>query len=436
MKTILLRSTSQINSITSDRCNRVTNFAGNVAYNQLPMTRTWKRAKWHLVSLVLLVAMMLGFIRQGFAQTQTFSTPGTFSGVNGFTVPAGVTSITVEVWGGGGAGGGGNTVAAGGGGGGGYRKVTNVSVVPGTQYTIVVGAGGIGTTATGPAGGASTGTFGATVVSANGGSGGASGTPGAGGAGGTGGFTGGSGAPGVNFGHGGGGGSSAGPGTGTGINGITATSGTGAAAVTGGGAGGNGPTSGNGSQGGAPGGGGGGGIAIGSVSGGSGGNGKVVITWVPCPPPAAPSVTSPVNLCLNSTSNPLTATGSGLLWYITATGGTGSSTAPTPSTAATGTTSYYVSQTVGCEGPRAQINVIVHALPVANFSQTPITCFDAKDATITISASGGLSPYTFSVEDPANWLNATGTDLRLFTGLLPNTPYRVRVKDSNGCLSK
>ena len=81
-------------------------------------------------------------------------------------------------------------------------------------------------------------------------------------------------------------------------------------------------------------------------------------------------------------------------------------------------------------------SVTVNSLPVANSSQTPITCFGANNATITISASGGLSPYTFSVEEPANWLNATGTDLRLFTGLLPNTPYRVRVKDSNGCISK
>ncbi|HNP98256.1 MAG TPA: hypothetical protein PKK99_04345, partial [Bacteroidia bacterium] len=36
----------------------------------------------------------------GFAQTQTFSSSGTF------TAPAGVTSVVVECWGGGGAGGG------------------------------------------------------------------------------------------------------------------------------------------------------------------------------------------------------------------------------------------------------------------------------------------------------------------------------------------
>lgn len=381
--------------------------------------------------------MMLGFIRQGFAQTQTqtFSAPGTFSGVNGFTAPAGITSITVEVWGGGGAGGGGSFVNAGGGGGGAYKKVVNIAVVPGSQYTITVGAGGTATnTGSGPAGGASSGIFGSTTISASGGAG-SNGSNG--GAGGTiaGGFSGGAGASGTFNGHGGGGGSSAGSGTGTGINGISATSGTGAAAVTGGGAGGNGGLSvpASGSPGSAPGGGGGGGISAGQISGGNGGDGKVVITYCST---SLPTVTTPVNYCLNASASQLSATGTGLLWYTQSTGGTGSSTAPTPLTTAAGTTIYYVSQTVGCEGARALINVIVHPLPVANFSQTPITCHDANDATITVSASGGRSPYTFSVEEPANWLDANGPDSRLFSGLFPNIPYRVRVKDSNTCISK
>ncbi len=111
------------------------------------------------VYVVVLMIANLFFIHNLFAQSQTFSTPGTFSGVNGFTAPAGVTKITVEVWGAGGAGGGGNTVASGGGGGGGYKKVIDVTVVPGTQYTIVVGAGGSGAATNGQAGGLSSGTF-------------------------------------------------------------------------------------------------------------------------------------------------------------------------------------------------------------------------------------------------------------------------------------
>ena len=158
---------------------------------------------------------------------------------------------------------------------------------------------------------------------------------------------------------------------------------------------------------------------------------------VVCTPPAAPVVTSPVNYCLNSTAIPLTATGSGLLWYTVPTGGTGSSTAPTPLTTIAGTISYYVSKTIVCEGSRAQINVIVRALPVSSVnSQSNISCFAVNDGTITASASGGTGPYTFSVDNGSNWLPATGTNLRLFTGLVPNNPYRIKVKDNNQCISK
>jgi len=75
-----------------------------------------------------------------------------------------------------------------------------------------------------------------------------------------------------------------------------------------------------------------------------------------------PTVTTPIYYCQNSSAIPLTATaspGGTLNWYGTsATGGTPSSVAPTPSTAVVGTISYYVSQTIGVvEGNRARIDV-------------------------------------------------------------------------------
>ncbi|MBC6988655.1 T9SS type A sorting domain-containing protein [Hymenobacter sp. BT491] len=88
-------------------------------------------------------------------------------------------------------------------------------------------------------------------------------------------------------------------------------------------------------------------------------SGKTSITVKPLP--GAPSV-SPVSYCQKATATALTATGTGLLWYTAATGGTGSSTAPIPSTATVGTKSYYVSQTTnGCEGPRAKLDVTINA---------------------------------------------------------------------------
>ena len=70
--------------------------------------------------------------------------------------------------------------------------------------------------------------------------------------------------------------------------------------------------------------------------------------------PSAPTVTSPITYCQNANATPLSATGTNLLWYSTATGGGGVSTNPTPSTTTVGSVTYYVSQTVnGCESSRA-----------------------------------------------------------------------------------
>ncbi|MFI5159266.1 MAG: DUF2341 domain-containing protein [Sphingobacteriales bacterium] len=69
-------------------------------------------------------------------------------------------------------------------------------------------------------------------------------------------------------------------------------------------------------------------------------------------------------------------------------------------------------------------------------SQSNINCFNANDGTIQVSGSGGSGPYTFSVDNGLNYLAPTGVNLRLFNGLLPNTPYKIRVKDNVGCESK
>ena len=73
----------------------------------------------------------------------SFTTPGTYS----WTAPAGVTSISVVAVGGGAGGGSGGYSGSGisGGGGGGLGWKNNITVVPGQTYTVVVGAGGTGT---------------------------------------------------------------------------------------------------------------------------------------------------------------------------------------------------------------------------------------------------------------------------------------------------
>lgn len=230
---------------------------------------------------------------------QVFILPGTYS----WTVPDGVTSVCVACVGGGG---GGNTTLAyrGGGGGGGLGWKNDISVTPGQNITVVVGAGG----ASGPGeasyfdspslvagnggaygqgtsfnaaggtyvgdGGGNGGVGGAGVATGfTGGGGGAGGYAGTGGAGGTGSTSGTAGSGGA--GGGGGAGQSGQSGSGGGV-GIYGQGANGTGGTTNGGVGGGGSSGASGVYGGTPvgglyGGGGGGG--------GTGGGGAVRIIW-------------------------------------------------------------------------------------------------------------------------------------------------------------
>ena len=115
---------------------------------------------------------------------------------------------------------------------------------------------------------------------------------------------------------------------------------------------------------------------------------------------SAPTATSPVNYCQNATAVPLQATGTNLLWYTTATGGTGNPVAPTPSTAVAGSTTYYVSQTVGCESQRLAIMVNV---------------------AVTATVPTVISPVTYCQNSTAVPLTATGTNLLWYTAATGGT---------------
>ncbi len=118
------------------------------------------------VKKALLIGILIFLPQFAFAGSQIYSTPGAHT----FTVPTGVSSVNVVVVGGGGGGGGGNNGwgSGAGGGCGGTIAGTSMSVTPGQNIALNVGAGGVGgTTATnGAVGGTSN--FGAT--SAEGGS--------------------------------------------------------------------------------------------------------------------------------------------------------------------------------------------------------------------------------------------------------------------------
>jgi gliding motility-associated-like protein len=115
-------------------------------------------------------------------------------------------------------------------------------------------------------------------------------------------------------------------------------------------------------------------------------------------PLAAPIATTPITYCQGATATALTATGTNLLWYTSASsGGTGTATAPIPNTAAVGTTAYYVRQSnagSSCESQRVQINVNITPLLTANAGNT-ITIAAGTSTQLNATATAGAD-YTWS----------------------------------------
>jgi gliding motility-associated-like protein len=139
-------------------------------------------------------------------------------------------------------------------------------------------------------------------------------------------------------------------------------------------------------------------------------------------------VVSPIEYCLGDPTVPLTATPDAnctIMWYTVPTGGTGSTTAPTPSSGSVGTTSYYVSQVndiTGCEGPRNNLDVTINALPTITASSASI----CPGESATLTASGGVS-YV--------WDNAGETTNSITVSPASTTDYTLTGTDANGCVN-
>jgi len=117
----------------------------------------------------------------------------------------------------------------------------------------------------------------------------------------------------------------------------------------------------------------------------------------------APTVVSPVTYCQNVTATTLTATGTALKWYTTSSGGTALASAPVPSTTTTGSTSYYVSQTVGTtESPRAAIVVSITATPAAPTVTATVNYVQLATASALSATGTGLNWYTVAIGGTAS----------------------------------
>ena len=161
-----------------------------------------------------------------------------------------------------------------------------------------------------------------------------------------------------------------------------------------------------------------------------------------CPSISSASVIIPLNLTAatqmsstqvfytqGATATALTATGigTGFLWYTTETGGTGSTTAPIPSTTTIGNTSYWVSQTIAsCESARSRIvvSVGVRATHLNFDGVNDIVNF----GTNTTNALAGSSFVT--AEAWINIPNTTGTKSIVSNHLNSGTQFNLLVNNN------
>ena len=160
--------------------------------------------------------------------------------------------------------------------------------------------------------------------------------------------------------------------------------------------------------------------------------------------PAAPTVTTPVTYCQGATATTLTATaasGNTLNWYSAApsypavTGATALGSAPTPSTAASGTTNYYVSQSSSansCESQLALVAVTVNATPSAPVASNPAAyCQSASASALTATSTAGNTLYWYTVPTGGTGSATAPTPSTATAG---TTDYYVADRtDASGC---
>ena len=150
-----------------------------------------------------------------------------------------------------------------------------------------------------------------------------------------------------------------------------------------------------------------------------------------CTPPVAPTVTSStVTYCQGAIASQLAATGTALKWYTTATGGTSSAVAPTPSATTSGSVIYYVSQTVSnCESDRTAITVTVNANPAATITASGATTFCQNAGNVTLSAPTGTG-LTYQWK---NGTNNTGVGNATHAIYYTSGSYSVEITSDAGC---
>lgn len=147
--------------------------------------------------------------------------------------------------------------------------------------------------------------------------------------------------------------------------------------------------------------------------------------------PGAPQVVT-LDKCQFDTPEPLTAgtvTGASLKWWgSNATGGTASTTAPTPVFEKGESSTYYVSQTLeGCESDRAKLDVVVKTTPKPIVATNSfVYCQNETSSTLTAQGQR-LTWYFGSLSGPDAFAPPTAN--------IGTVSYYVAQTGDNGCIS-
>ena len=142
------------------------------------------------------------------------------------------------------------------------------------------------------------------------------------------------------------------------------------------------------------------------------------------------SVTSQTNiLCYGQSSGSVTIAGSGGVapyQYALGTGSFGSSGTFTGLPA--GPSTIHVKDANGCIYDKVvTITQPATAVSATITAQTNVLCYGQSTGSVTVTGSGGVSPYLYTIEGGAKCSSNT------FTGLAAGS-YTVHVKDANGCM--
>ena len=84
----------------------------------------------------------------------------------------------------------------------------------------------------------------------------------------------------------------------------------------------------------------------------------------------------------------------------------------------------------------ADFPITVSSTVLVSVSQRDVSCYAGADGSITISATGGTGSYFYSVDNGVNYTSSAAASPYTQNGLVANVPYRIKVKDSNGCVSR